>query len=209
MWAPGPLFGRLIDTYGPGPVLYPCAFMCVFSLCMTSLADQYYQIFLAQGLGFGIGAGGVFTASIICVGQWFVRRRGLATGIATAGSSVGGVIFPIFLNRVMHDVGFYGAIRYTSLFIGILLFAACFMIRARLPRKKWDPKVKWFDLSLFKQKHFALYTLGSFLGMWGVWAPLDFISSMAQNVGFSPDLSLYLISIIKYVILSFLLHMPP
>ncbi|GAD93694.1 MFS transporter, putative [Paecilomyces variotii No. 5] len=164
---------------------------------MTSLADQYYQIFLAQGLGFGIGAGGVFTASMVCVGQWFIRRRGLALGIASTGSSMGGVIFPIFLNRVMEDVGFYGAIRYTALFIGILLAASCIMVKARLPRKKWDRKVRWFDASLFKQKQFACYAIGSYLVMWGLWAPFDYLSSMAVNAGFSPSLALYLISIIN------------
>lgn len=165
MWAPGPLFGRMVDTYGAAPVLYPCAVLCVFALCMTSLADEYYQIFLAQGLAFGIGAGGVFTTSFICVGQWFVRRRGLAVGITSTGSSLGGVIFPIFLNRVKNEKGFYGAVRYTALFIGILLAASCFMIRARLPRKKWDPNVKWFDFTLFKQKPFALYTIGAYFVM--------------------------------------------
>ncbi|KAF2446718.1 MFS general substrate transporter [Karstenula rhodostoma CBS 690.94] len=197
MWAPGPIFGRIVDTYGPAPVLYPCSLLCVFSLCMTSLADKYYQIFLAQGLGFGIGAGGIFTTSMVCVGQWHVRRRSLATGIATTGSSLGGVIFPIFFPRVMDQVGFYGAIRYTALMIGILLLASCFLITSRLPRKKWDWGLQWFDLTLLKEKQFALFTIGAFLGMWIVFAPLDYLPSMAQEHGFSSTLALYLISIVN------------
>jgi MFS family permease len=184
---------------------------------MTSLAGKYYQIFLSQGLAFGIGAGGVFCASFVCVGQWFVKRRGLAIGIASCGSSIGGVLFPIFLDRMVKNVGFYGAVRYTALFVGVILAASCFLVRARLPRKTWNRETPWLDVTLFKQKQFAVYTLGSFFVMsviniaslrrivsfltlyrWGLWGPFDFISTMAQARGFSPTLSLYLISIIKY-----------
>lgn len=132
---------------------------------MLSLSTEYYQIFLAQGLAFGIGAGAVFTASTVCVGQWFLKRRGFAIGIVTTGSSLGGVIWPFFLNKVIQDVGFAGAVRYTALFMGIVLVASCLVIRARLPRKKWDSKTKWFDLALLKDKQFASYLIGVWLVM--------------------------------------------
>ncbi|KAJ5689617.1 hypothetical protein N7462_004009 [Penicillium macrosclerotiorum] len=197
MWLLGPLYGRVLDTYGPAPVLYPCSFLCVFGLCMTSLADKYYQILLAQGLAFGMGAGGVFTSAMVCVGQWFTRRRGLAIGISSCGASVGGVIFPLFLNRLTESVGFYGAVRYTALFVGVLLTGSCLLIQSRLPRKEWNNQTPWFDVSLFKQKQFAFYTWGAYLVMWGLWGPFDFLSSMAEAKGFSSTLALYLISIIN------------
>ncbi|KAH8589919.1 hypothetical protein B0O99DRAFT_655246 [Bisporella sp. PMI_857] len=140
LWVPGPLFGGLVNTYGPALVLYPGAFLCVFSLCMTSLATEFYQIFLAQRLVFGTGAGAIFT-----------------------GSSFGGVIYPFFLNKVIQDVDFPGALLYAALVMGILLVAPCFMIQAWLPREKWDSNTKLFDPTLFKDKQFALYTAGTWL----------------------------------------------
>lgn len=197
IWAPGSLFGRIVDTYGPRPVMLPCTLLCLFSLCMTSLATEYYQIILAQGVGYGLGAGGIFTTSLVCVGQWFVKQRGLAMGITVAGSSIGGVIFPFFLKLVMQDVGFNGMVRYTALFIGIALIGAFFLITARLPPKKWNSEMAWFDLKLFKNKGFAFYALGSYFVMWGLWAPFDYLPSMAQMSGMSDSLSLYLIAIVN------------
>ncbi|KAI9642405.1 hypothetical protein NHQ30_009209 [Ciborinia camelliae] len=213
MWLPAPLFGRLLDTYGPTPVLIPCSVLCVFSLCMTSLCHKYYQIILAQGVGFGFGACGIFVAAFVCAGQWFERRRGLALGIATAGS---GVIFPIFANKLIEEVGFYGTVRYVALLIGILQSCACCLVKARMPRKQWNKDAKWVDFTLFKDPTFALYTAGTFLVMYmhnlnpfllpfttnphdrlGLWAPFDYLPSMALSHGFSDSLSIYLISLIN------------
>lgn len=183
MWLPGPFFGRVIDTYGPRPVIIPCSILCVFSLAMTSLSKEYYQIFLAQGIGFGLGAGGLFTTCMVCAGQWFQRRRGLALGIVSCGSSLGkagfpsivnpehanmkkgGVVFPVLVNRVMARVGFYGTVRYTALLIGILLAVTCFLVKSRIPRRKWNHDLPWFNVRLFKDKGFLLYTIGAYLVM--------------------------------------------
>ena len=99
IWAPGSLFGRIVDTYGPRPVMLPCAILCIFSLCMTSLSTKYYQIVLAQGVGYGLGAGGIFTTSLVCVGQWFVEQRGLAMGITIGGSGIGEEFFFILVSN--------------------------------------------------------------------------------------------------------------
>jgi predicted MFS family arabinose efflux permease len=90
------------------------------------------------------------------------------------------VIFPFFLQLVMEDVGFPGMVRYTALFIGIALVGAFFLLTARLPPKKWNSDMTWFDFKLFKNRGFAFYVLGSYFVMWGLWAPFDFLPSMAQ-----------------------------
>lgn len=74
-------------------------------------------------------------------------------------------MFPFFVLRTIEDVGFAGAMRYTALFIGILLAGACVLVKSRLSHKKWNKDLKWFDFRLLTDKAFGLYTLGAFLVM--------------------------------------------
>jgi hypothetical protein len=56
---------------------------------MLSISTAYYQIFLTQGVGFGIAASGLFSCGIVSTGQFFHKRKALALGIVLAGSSTG------------------------------------------------------------------------------------------------------------------------
>jgi MFS family permease len=51
----GPAVGFLFDKYGPTPLILVGTFLHVFGLMMASLATEYYQFLLAQGVCSAIG----------------------------------------------------------------------------------------------------------------------------------------------------------
>ena len=57
-------------------------------LFMVSIAspDQYYQLFLAQGLGMGIGGGFIYIPCAAVQSHRWRQRRGLALGIIYSGA---------------------------------------------------------------------------------------------------------------------------
>jgi hypothetical protein len=150
---------------------------------MLSLSTQYYQIFLTQGVGFGIAASGLFCCATTSTGQWFHKRKALALGIVLAGSSTGdiqftsnlrtyflmqfflsgGVIHSLYLHILIGKVGFPAAVRWSALVIGISSAIACIFMHSRLPKKQWNHHQQFIDISLFKSRTFAVYCVGTFL----------------------------------------------
>jgi len=58
-------------------------------LFMLSLArtQQYYQVFLSQAIGMGIGMGLVIVPAVSLPSQYFKRRRILVMGLVYAGQA--------------------------------------------------------------------------------------------------------------------------
>ncbi|KAM3519313.1 hypothetical protein NHJ13051_007604 [Beauveria bassiana] len=80
--------------------------LVVFGIMMTSLATQYWQLLLAQGLVVGLGAGCLFLPSVSIVATYFTTKRALVTGIVADGGSIASVIYPIVLQKLLSQVGF-------------------------------------------------------------------------------------------------------
>ena len=55
---------------------------------MVSIADhtKYYQLYLSQGLGMGIGAGLIYVPALAVQGHHWRARRALAMGIVVCGT---------------------------------------------------------------------------------------------------------------------------
>ncbi|KAF3402236.1 Riboflavin transporter MCH5 [Talaromyces pinophilus] len=176
------------------PVVSLGIFLEVFGMMMTSLGTKYYQIFLAQGLCVGLGSGCLFTPAISLVGTYFSTRRALATGIAASGSSVGGVIFPIIIRRLIVTVGFPWAVRTMAFIMLAILGIGIALLRPRLPPRKSGPII---DLAAFKDPAYTTFVIGLALGFMAFFIPFFYAESYALNIGADTNISFYLLSIMN------------
>lgn len=111
----------------PAQAMLPVSVVYVISLVLTSFCKEYYQFFLAQAILAGICLGFLFSNSLAIIGHYFDKRYGLASGIVMAGAAVGGVIFPVALNRLLNEVGlsFGWSVRICALVVLVLLACTC------------------------------------------------------------------------------------
>lgn len=198
----GAVFGRLYDSYGPRPLIIGGTIVYVFGLMMTSLAHQYYQFILAQSIVASIGSSAAFQASLVAVSTWFYKRRAAALGIMVSGSSLGGVVLPIMMTRMIDadidNVGFPWTIRAVAfLFLGLLI-VTCLTVRARIPPRPRPFSVKEYAEN-FRDPNLMLLVVAYFLFFWGMFLPFNYIILQAQDQGMDPKLTTYLLPIMNAV----------
>ncbi|OAX38572.1 MFS general substrate transporter [Rhizopogon vinicolor AM-OR11-026] len=190
----GGLVGRLFDAYGPTLLLASGTVIITFSLMMTSLATKYYQFILAQGVLFGIGFGLLFFPSMGATATHFTKYRATALGVAAAGSSVGGVVFPIMLQRLFNNVGFGWAVRISAFICLASGVIATATVSSRLPRRKPGP---WIDVPSLKDINYALFVSGSAFTSLGIFVPMYYIVPYAESSHISQTLAFGALSVMN------------
>ncbi|EGD94588.1 MFS monocarboxylate transporter [Trichophyton tonsurans CBS 112818] len=196
LFAAGLIIGRIFDNYGPKLLLLVGTVLQVLGLMMTSISNEYYQFILAQGICGSLGASLTFYSSIASTATWFDKRRALAFGLVSSGSSFGGAIFPIILSRLLPGIGFGWTLRVVGFLVLVLLVVANLTIRSRVapvPRP-----VRFHDyISPFSEVPFVLLTVGSCLGFFATFVPINYVILEAQTSGVDPNLAGYLLTILN------------
>ncbi|KAJ6153807.1 hypothetical protein N7470_006766 [Penicillium chermesinum] len=150
--------------------------LCIF---MTSLCTEYWQLFLAQGLGQGIGCGLMFCPTLALISTYFVKRRGIALGITASGSATGGLVFPAVVMRLLPTIG-YGWTMRTLGFITLVTLLPCLLFfKQRLPPRASGPLV---ELAAFKETTYLLFAVGMFLNFWGLYIAFFYIGSFSTDI---------------------------
>ncbi|KAI0542632.1 major facilitator superfamily domain-containing protein [Xylaria digitata] len=191
----GIYIGPLFDKYGPRWLIGPGSIAVVASVMATSVCTEYWHFLLAFGLLGGVGTSLLFTPSIAAIGHFFRARRGLASGIASTGGGIGGVIFPLMLQSLFVRVGWGWAIRILGFICLGLLVVSNILLKKRLPApKNISPHP---DFRILKDKAFLLLTIGVFLLEFGLFIPLTYITSYALANGYDETFAFQLLPILN------------
>ncbi|MGB6354447.1 MAG: MFS transporter, partial [Steroidobacteraceae bacterium] len=115
----GILSGPLADRWGARR-LSIIGMLCVGAgLCAAGMARTLTAVYLAYGLGIGLGVGCSYVPALGAVQRWFVKRRGFASGLAVSGIGVGTLVMPPLAAYFIETLGW----RHAYLALGVLAAA--------------------------------------------------------------------------------------
>jgi MFS family permease len=190
--------GPIFDACGPRYLILAGSVLLMTAQLLLGICRQYWHFLVVFGIIGGLGTSLVFTPAISAIGHFFLIKRGQATGLAAAGGSMGGVIFPLVLQALFPRVGFAWSTRVVALIDLVLLVLANLFIRARLPPSRPVNLTTLLpDFSIFRDPVFALTTAAVFFVEWGLFVPLTYLSSYAFAHGASEPFSYQLIAILN------------
>ena len=197
-------------------------FLTILGMMMTSICQTYGQLLVAQGIVVGIGDGLLFLPSIVIVSQYFDKRRALATGIASMGSSIGtfyadmhnmlvlpcivaltvsdvtlpgGVIYPIVFRQLEPTIGF----PWTTRVIAFIMLATSIItvpfIKQRVPSTSLR---RVYDSSSFRDLPYLLFCIGIFFGFMGIYIAFFYVELYAIEVcDMSASLATYVLAVVN------------
>ncbi|KAI4203730.1 MAG: hypothetical protein LQ346_001740 [Caloplaca aetnensis] len=154
------------------------------ALIGASFAHHIWHLFLSQGVCFGWGMGFMFVGSVGVVPQWFTTKRSFATGIATAGSGIGGLMYSLATNAMIQSLGVGWAFRILGIVAFTVNLVCALLLKDR--NKAIGSSQLAFDYRLFARFEYWLLLGWGFFSMLGYIALLFSLPSYATSIGLSP-----------------------
>lgn len=168
-----PIATLLNNKYGHRvPMLIGCVLEATAFIC-ASFAHNFWELFMAQGVLFGISMGLLFTPSVGIPSQWFTRRRALATGICAGGSGLGGIIFNLGTNAMIINISLEWAYRITAIIVLVANLTATLLTREFTPRtgpRTISVRKSLFDHTVFRFKGY------NYILAWGIMSLFGYVT---------------------------------
>jgi MFS family permease len=169
-----------------GGVLVTLA-MVLTSISGESAGDhrpKYYQVLLSQGVLSGLGMSLLLVPSTAIIPTYFVAHRALAVGLANAGASVGGVVYPVITRQLLNLLGFSWAMRVTALVVFITTGLGSLLLRQRHEMILHPTKRTLYDIRCLREPCFATFVTGIALCFAGSYVPYFYVTTWLRQIHF-------------------------
>ena len=125
--------GRLSDRYGPTPVLAGAGLLFGAGYALISAVGEPWHLFVLFGLFIGVGMSTHDVATLSTIARWFVRRRGMMTGVAKVGTAAGQMALPPLTALLIAGLGWRSAALALGVGAAVLLVVAAVSMKRPPP----------------------------------------------------------------------------
>ena len=140
---------------------------------------------LAQGNLLGFGQAAMVVPATAAVSQHLQKRRGVALGFTVAGSSIGGIILPIGLSKMLNgsNLGFGWSVQIIGFILILHMLTACLTIRARHAPYRIRLSIR----EIIRINTYTMITVSMFIILLGMYTPVYYLPSFAWTslIGFT------------------------
>ncbi len=117
------------DKYGPKKTAILGGLLLGLGLLLTSRVNSLWQLYTSYAL-IGIGISPAYAPLMTTVSRWFVKRRGLALGIISAGIGAGPLIMAPLASYLISTSGWRSAFLVMAATAGLIVIAAFLLKRS-------------------------------------------------------------------------------
>jgi MFS family permease len=186
--------GRLADVFGYARTAATGGLVVMASLVLASFSTLYWHLLVTQGVLLGFGSSMSYFPSLSILYHWFNKRKGLATGIAVAGSGVGGFVLAPITRILISSYGFAWSLRISGIVAGSAVFICGSLFKTRLPIQVKGS----FNYTMFvKDPRFICFFFSGVMGSFGYFVPFFFVPVYAVYNGLSTTQGALLVGILN------------
>jgi len=134
--------GSIQDKFGPKWVIFCGAFMYGGGVLLAGFSNSATWLYLTYGVTMGLGMGLIYSCTIANTVKWFPDKRGLVSGLATAGYGTGSIIVPPIANAMIANMGILNTFKTLGIVYIIIIAVFSFFIQTAPPNYKpegWNP----------------------------------------------------------------------
>ncbi|XP_076616546.1 monocarboxylate transporter 9-like [Chaetodon auriga] len=106
----GPICSACVVNFGARPVGVFSGVMIAGGFMLSAFAPNVAFLIFSYGIVVGVGAGLLYTATITITCLYFDKKRGLALGMLTTGTSVGGFVYGTLQIKLIELFGLDGCL---------------------------------------------------------------------------------------------------